>query len=112
MLLFKERHIAPILTGAKTETRRVWKRCRAKVGAIHWAQTRMLDTTSRFARVRILAEWHERLGAISAESAAREGGYSVTDFLNVFAEINGSLNLDQEVHVIRFEVVVPTEATE
>lgn len=88
-LLFKPEHVPMILDGRKTQTRRLWpKGCRAKIGSVHWAQTRMLDTSSRFARLRILRVWQERLGGISPADARAEGYRSSHDYLMAFHRIN------------------------
>ncbi|OPY52206.1 MAG: hypothetical protein A4E48_01224 [Methanosaeta sp. PtaU1.Bin060] len=72
MLLFKPEHIAPILDGRKTETRRIWKKPRAKVGSIHLAKTRMLSK-EYFAKLHILYVQRQRFGDISDSEIILEG---------------------------------------
>ena len=68
MLLFKPEHALLILSGTKTQTRRIWKKPRAKVGSIHLAKLKMLSTDF-FAKLEILDVHLERLGDISEEEA-------------------------------------------
>ena len=111
MLLFKPEHIEPILSGRKTETRRIWANWRCNVGAVHLAKTRMLSP-DHFARLEILDRWEERLGDITDEGAWREGYDSRDDYLQKFREINvkslKKINIPFEeipIKVISFRVI-------
>lgn len=89
MLLFKETHRQPILTGEKTETRRLWpKGVRVRVGSVHQAKLRMFDPKSTFARIRILEVAHELLGDIDSAGARSEGYSTVNEYLDTFVKIN------------------------
>ena len=87
MLLFKPIHVPLILSGEKVQTRRSWKKARAKVGAIHLAKIKMLSK-EYFARLLILAVYEERLGDISEEDARAEGYQTKYAYLVAFQEIN------------------------
>lgn len=104
MLLFKPCHVVAILNGQKTQTRRIWKKVRCKVGAIHLAKTQML-VKKYFAKLRIKKVWEERLGNLSKEDATKEGGYTPEEYVNVWKEINGDYDPDIIVWVVEFEVV-------
>ena len=110
MMLFKDFHIAMILAGEKTQTRRSWKKARAKVGAIHLAKVKMLSK-EYFARLLILAVYEERLGDISEEDARAEGYPSKYAYLIAFQEINHISDddftdmLKMMIWVVKFEVV-------
>lgn len=104
MILFKTEHVAPILEGRKTQTRRLGNR-RWKVGAIRQCRTRMLDSSSTFARVRILDVRRELLGAITLQDAQAEGYTMVAEYLTAFERINGSAPPELPVWVVEFEVV-------
>ncbi len=86
-MLFKPEHIAPILDGSKTQTRRIWKQPRAKVGSVHLAKTKMLSK-EYFARLEILDVEQVRLGDITDEDAEAEGYRSALAYLFAFQKIN------------------------
>ena len=107
MLLFKPEHVPAILDRTKTQTRRMWKRARAKVCSVHQCTTKLYDRTGVFALVKIRAVRQEKLVAISHEDAVREGYANVPDYLAAFARINrtkGTLD-DLVVWVVDFELV-------
>ncbi|HHW45053.1 MAG TPA: ASCH domain-containing protein [Desulfotomaculum sp.] len=74
MILFKPEHVEPILSGCKTQTRRLGKK-RWKVGSVH--QCRLNYRAEPFACVRVTAVRRERLDNITEEDARREGYPSV-----------------------------------
>jgi hypothetical protein len=104
MLLFKPEHIIPIQTGAKTQTRRVWKKARVLVGSIQKAKLEMMKS-DYFARLKITLIRQDRLGNMTEEDAKKEGGYTLEEFKVLWAKINGSWNPDQVVWVVDFVVV-------
>lgn len=110
MMLFKPRHVPMILgmegSPKKTQTRRAWAKQRVNAGSLQWAQLKMFDKASRFARLHIKRVWRESLGSISPADARAEGGYTKKEFLGVFEHINGPTRLEQPVYVVEFEVVV------
>jgi hypothetical protein len=112
MLLFKPRHVAPILSDRKTETRRLWRSWRANVGSIQKAKTMMLSK-DYFALLEILERWEERLGDISAQSVYNEGYDSQEEYFASLAEINAralkkiTIPLeDLRIKVLKFRRVV------
>ena len=104
MILFKKEHVPLILSGRKTQTRRLWKRQRAKVGSIHLAKLKMLSK-EYFARIRILKVWQERLSHLSTEDALKEGYPSRAHFLAKFWEINGITSSQIWLWVVEFELL-------
>jgi hypothetical protein len=107
MILFRPEHVELILSGKKTETRRIWAKQRVTIGSIQQAKLGkdMLKKDAYFAKLKILDINKERLADISIESVHREGFDSLDVFQEKWIEINGEWNPHQEVYVIRFEVV-------
>ena len=108
MLLFKQEHVAMILSGQKRQTRRLWPHgCRVKVGSIHQARTRMLDKSSTFAMLRIMQVWQEKLRNISMEDSLAEGYSTTIAYLEAFRRINKVSTetvLNTVVWAVEFEV--------
>lgn len=89
MLLFKEQHIPLILSGQKTQTRRLWpKGKRVNVGSIQQARTKMLDSKSTFAYLEIKRVWQEELNDISHADAQAEGYDTGGEYIQAFMKIN------------------------
>lgn len=106
MILFRQEHVQPILDGRKTQTRRVWKRPRVRVGSIHQARTNMPWRGGEpFARIRITGLRQERLGEISFADARREGYETIFAFKQTWIAIHGVWYAEQLVWVVDFEVV-------
>lgn len=103
MLLFKPYHVKLIQDGIKTQTRRIWKKPRCKVGSIHKAKTKMLSK-EYFADLYIIDAHKEQLLDISEKDAWCEGGYTRDQFLNIWDEINPlhPSRSNPEVYVITF----------
>ena len=105
MILFKPEHVDMILSGKKTQTRRVGNK-RWNVGAIHQARTQMMVKDSTFARLRILEVRREFVNDISQEDARAEGYRDSREFLVVFHRINKITDsCCMPVWVVRFEVI-------
>jgi hypothetical protein len=105
MILFKPEHQYPIVTGIKTQTRRIWKKPRAKVGSTHLAKLKMLSKEF-FAKLEILAVYQERLQDISDEDARAEGYNNAAAYLIAFCRINHLEKVpDIFVYVVKFKVV-------
>lgn len=111
MLLFRPEHVEPILRREKTQTRRIWKRVRVKVGAVHQCYTRpaWVDPPGKpFARVKILGVRKERLADISDEDCRREGYPDRDHYVAAVARINKMPRLhalETVFDVVSFELV-------
>lgn len=104
-MLFKPEHVEPILSGRKTQTRRIWKRRMVKSGGVYWAQTKLFDKESRFARIWCCSVHEERLSDITEQDAIEEGYGSVADYLDALNRIHGSIiSPDEIVTVVKFKV--------
>ena len=109
MIIFRQRFIAPILAGRKTQTRRLWKKARVRIGGIYEGRT--YRAGKPFVRLHVLDVERERLGNISEEDAVREGYETSAEFLkDFFAMHEGKFRpgvdwLDHQVWVMSFEVL-------
>jgi len=103
LILFKPYHVPLILEGKKTETRRLWKYPRIRVGRTYQAKTTLYGQP--FALIEITALWREKLGDITPESVRAEGYDSFEEFMKAWIDINGIWNPDDEVWAVRFKVV-------
>ena len=106
-MIFKPELVEKILEGSKTETRRVMKpgetECRyepARDYALQPGRGRRA-----VGRIAIIEVRRERLGEITHEGALREGFPTVRAFLDYWRRLHGGVDPEQEVWVIRFELV-------
>lgn len=104
MILFKQEHVAPILDGRKTQTRRGGKK-RWNLGAVHQCRTAMLKSETCFARVRILDVRRELLAEISQEDALAEGYPSPAAYFEAWKRINRTESIEGECWVVTFALV-------
>lgn len=105
MILFKPEHVDMIRSGRKNQTRRIWKKPRSKVGAVHLAKTKMLSR-EYFAKLRILDVYREFPSDISDDDARAEGYDDASAYLAAFCRINHlSAIPDKTVFVVKFEVI-------
>lgn len=108
MILFREEFIEKILSGQKTQTRRMWKKPRIKVGTLHWAQTHMIWKGGRFARIKIdnVQEWDE--STISKEDLRAEGFELEKDFWDLWYKMHEGRSKFYKGFVVHFHVVERT----
>lgn len=104
MILFKQEHVAPILTGVKTQTRRGGMK-RWNVGARHQCRTSMLKGDTCFAVVEILDVRREFLLDISPDDARAEGYESPDAYFAAWRRINKTGDLHCECWVVTFRLV-------
>ena len=113
MFLMRPEHIDKIKRREKTQTRRVSKTWRAKVGSIHQIRATLFGPSH--CRVKVLRRWEEPLGAISDADAMAEGGYSRQDYIRDFCEMHRARGVTPEtvVKCYEFELVdeQPTVST-
>ena len=105
-LIFKREHIKLILEGVKTQTRRRHIRL-LKAGKIYPIKRDWTHSTPH--RILINRVRRQRLGDITPEEARAEGGYTVTQFMDVWRRINGRWDPDEVVVVYEFKVVDQSE---
>jgi len=106
MMLFQEEHIEAIRAGEKTVTRRDWESRQVKEGGVYIASTEMFtshDEADCYIRVTNVHE--EELCAMTPGDAEREGGYTLDEFRDLWAELHGRWKPTQTVTVVKFEYV-------
>lgn len=124
MLPFKKEFVPMILSGQKTETRRMWDVQRVRENSIHECKCEGWFGPP-FARIRVDMVWKEKLSQMSDESAIREGFEDVMHFVAEFVRINSrrfnhmtlaDMNeaefrrvMRTEVYVVRFSLVEKVE---
>jgi hypothetical protein len=107
-MLFQPEHIDQIRRGEKTQTRRDWSEnyARPNVGSIQIASTEMFTSDAEAdCYIRITDHWREQLGDMLPTDAEAEGGYSLAEFREVWAELHGEWDPDLHVDVVEFEYV-------
>lgn len=109
LLMFSERHLEQVLSGEKTQTRRLWDDPRVTAGKSYRAVQKDVQgamfTPREDAPAYVLVRdvWQEPLGALSSEDAAAEGSYTVEEFKETWRELHGEWTPDQSVWVVEFE---------
>lgn len=105
-MIFRPELVERILAGEKTETRRVVKEgeteCRYEPARDYAVQPGRRRRS--VGRIAITEVGREKLGEITHEGAQREGFSSVRAFLDYWRRLHGSVDPEQEVWVIRFEL--------
>ncbi|KON30623.1 hypothetical protein AC482_03410 [miscellaneous Crenarchaeota group-15 archaeon DG-45] len=101
-LIFKKEHIELVLLGVKTQTRRRHKH-RLKAGRIYDVKTSWTHRTGH--KILITKVYTQRLRDITPEEAAKEGNYTIGEFVYVWMRINGEWNPNEFVVVYEFKVV-------
>jgi hypothetical protein len=104
-LIFRPELAEKVLAGEKTETRRPVKdgqaECRYAPGRDYAVQPGR--TKRAIGRIAVADVRREKLGAITHESALREGFSKVRAFMDYWRKLHGYVDLEQEVWRIRFE---------
>ena len=104
MFLFQKNHILMIQQRKKTQTRRLHKKFRARIGSVHQCRTELFGPSH--CKIRILRRWWERLGDINYADAHYEGGYSPEDYINGMIEMHkGKVNVNTVLACYEFELI-------
>lgn len=98
-MIFQAHHREQIRTGEKTMTRRDWDDNRVTPGKTYRAtlggnveQGMFVTREACDCFIRVTDVYEQSLGDIDAEDADREGGYSLSEFREKWAEINDEWN--------------------
>ncbi len=97
-LPFSKVHADEIVKGVKTQTSRKAKDPRLQPGSIVRAQI------THFADLEIANVYRKKLEDFDDEDAMREGGYTLEEFKEVWKEIHGKWNPNENVYVIQFKL--------
>ncbi len=93
-----------IKRGTKTETRRRWQTPHAKEGGTYPIQTRMFQPRAECPIFKAPYVFRQRLGDMTEEEAAREGGYTLAEYKRLWERINEtSWDDDEVVYVVGIE---------
>lgn len=104
MALFKRKHIPLILSGRKTQTRRIHSH-EWKLGRVYGVRDKLFSKP--VAHIMVIRKFRQRLGDISLEDVGKEGYSSLQEFQRAWEEVHGqgSWNPDLIVTVYEFKVV-------
>jgi hypothetical protein len=109
LLMLSEGHLRQSLNGTKWMTRRLWDAPRLTVGKSYRAvrsdvQGSMFTPRDEAPAYIVVESIHEEpLGELTPEDADAEGGYTVEEFKDLWAEMHGEWNPDQMVYVVEYE---------
>lgn len=112
MILFQEQFVEPILSGRKTVTRRRGK-MRWREGSIHKCYTKppfAKGGSEPFAQVRVRYVRLQRLYEMGEGDAQLEGVKDLRHFFRGWYEMHGTIDIDEEVWVVYFELVEETQS--
>jgi len=104
-MLFKRRHIELILSGRKTQTRRLPdKSANYHVGRVYGIRDRWFSKPE--AHILITRKYKQRLGDISLEDVKKEGYSNLEEFQRTWEEVHGpgGWNPDLIVTVYEFKL--------
>lgn len=107
-LLFQPEHIEQIREGEKTATRRDWSPNYngAKVGNVYIAADEMFQSDGDAdCYIRVTDRYREPLAEMDESDADAEGGYTLSEFREVWRDINGAWTPQLVVDVVEFEYV-------
>ena len=100
-MIFRPDHIRLILEGKKTATRRRHTYPR-RAGRVYRIQRSMLDWTD--IRIVVTKAYMQKLGQMTEEDAKKEGASTLKAFKEIWREINGGWNPEEEVWVYEFQL--------
>lgn len=103
-MLFTKEHIEQIISGEKIETRRLWNTKQVKVGNSYRASESIFTKRENSpAYILVQDVYKEKLKDMSEENANAEGGYTLQEFKELWIDMHGEWNENQEVYVTRFD---------
>jgi len=100
-MLFKADLLAKVLSGQKTQTRRLGPK-QFTVGSIQPVSS---GYTKPAGYIKILKKYRQPLCCISEKEAKKEGFNSIDEFRQAWIQINGNYNPDLVVTVYEFQLI-------
>lgn len=107
MALFKRKLIPLIISGQKTQTRRLHKHG-WKVGCTYKIKDQYY--CKGLGTIKITRRFKQRLGDISEQDARKEGFKDRAEFMSAWIQINGSWNPDVVLTVYEFILTEPNNS--
>ena len=104
-MMFKKDLLDLVVSGRKTQTRRLHRRV-LKVGRIYSVKRNWFNCTGDY--IRMVRVYRQELGDVSEEEAVKEGFIGLDEFRSAWIRINGSWDPEMEVVVYEFELVEPS----
>jgi|AntDeeMetageno50_2_1112565.scaffolds.fasta_scaffold00064_28 hypothetical protein len=103
-MLFTEEHIQEIISGNKTQTRRRWDKKQVNIGNSYRASQSLFTKREESPAYILVNEvYQEKLGIISEEDAKKEGGYTIQEFKDLWTDMHGQWDEDENIWVIEFD---------
>lgn len=103
-MIFKKEFLPLILSGRKTQTRRIHSRL-LRVGHIYSIQVNRTKSTGHYLKVTNL--YHQTLKQVTEADAVKEGFSKLDEFKQAWISINGSWDPKLKVVVYEFELTNP-----
>jgi len=108
MAIFERKHVAKILTGQKTQTRRTHKH-EYEIGRVYPICDNYYGKPQGY--IKIIRKFRQRLGDMSSQDVKKEGYNSLEEFRKVWEEIYGPWKPDKIVIAYEFKLVSSKPAT-
>jgi ParB family chromosome partitioning protein len=97
-IVFNHRHYKLVMDGTKTQATRRRPDPQIQQGVL------VRGAVNHFADLEVMGVERKRLGEFTEADARREGGYTLAEFKEYWARINGEWNPEEVVYLIRFQV--------
>ena len=103
-MMFKRDLLEKVLSGAKTQTRRLHTKTLRK-GKIYALKKNWVENTGKY--IKITKVYNQKLGDINYSEIIKEGFSGIDEFREAWIRINGSWDPDIIVTVYEFELAEP-----
>ena len=103
-MMFKRDLLEKILSGSKTQTRRLHTKTLRK-GKIYALKKKWIENTGKY--IRITKFYEQKLSEITQEEIIKEGFSNLEEFRDTWIRINGNWEPETIVKVYEFEIAEP-----